>query len=176
MDSEGGLMNVWLLMAGIVLLPVVGLAAFWLHAGLTHPVINDIVTDVSRPLAYRGMPVAADYPGEAFAGRQRESYPDVRPLLLETTPHRAYELAIGLVRERGWQVVVDDADDLRIEATTRSLIFRFTDEIAVEVTAVEEGARVDMRSRSRVGQSDLGVNAKRIRAFLQDLAAHSSGG
>lgn len=168
-------MNVWWLTTGVLLLPVLGLAAFWLHAGLTHPVINDIVTDPSRPLAFRNMPVAAAYPGEAFASRQHESYPDIRPLLLESAPARAYEQALSLVRERGWTVLVEDDADLRIEATTRSLIFRFTDEIAVQVTATAQGARVDMRSRSRVGQSDLGVNARRIQAYLLDLAARSSG-
>src|SRR5690554_6575285 len=171
MVSEEGSVNGWLLIVGLVLLPVLGVMAFWLHAGLTHPAINDIVTDPAQPVTFRGMPAAVPYPVAAFESRQRESYPQVRPLLLEVTPQRAYEQALNLVRARGWTVVLEDAEGLRVEATVRSLIFRFTDEVAVQVSAVDVGARVDMRSRSRVGRSDLGVNVKRIQALLSDIEA-----
>jgi uncharacterized protein (DUF1499 family) len=33
------------------------------------------------------------------------------------------------------------------------------------------GSRVDIRSKSRVGESDLGVNARRIRDFIARLKA-----
>lgn len=37
------------------------------------------------------------------------------------------------------------------------------------------GSRIDVRSEWRVGRSDLGVNAKRIREFLRQLAAGKPG-
>ena len=37
------------------------------------------------------------------------------------------------------------------------------------IAASESGARIDLRSRSRIGRIDRGVNAKRIRAFLAAL-------
>jgi uncharacterized protein (DUF1499 family) len=61
----------------------------------------------------------------------------------------------------------------RLEATDTTRWFGFKDDVVVRVTPVAEGARVDVRSASRVGQSDLGANARRIRAFLAALAAHA---
>lgn len=168
-------MNTWLLAGGIVLLPVLALAGYWLHAGLTHPAINDIATDPAQPLVFRAMPVVVPYPGETFASRQRVAYPQVKPLLLEVAPALAYRAAIDLLHERGWTLVAEDTTELRIEATTRSRIFRFTDEVVLQVTPLPDGARVDMRSRSRVGRSDFGVNAARIEGFLQALGRRLPG-
>ena len=59
----------------------------------------------------------------------------------------------------------------RIEATDTTFWFRFKDDVALRVSAVPDGtSRVDMRSVSRLGRSDLGTNARRIREFLADLA------
>lgn len=57
----------------------------------------------------------------------------------------------------------------RLEATTRSRLYGFTDEVIVRVKASDSGALVDVRSRSRLGRVDHGVNAKRIRAYLAAL-------
>ena len=61
-----------------------------------------------------------------------------------------------------------------VEATATTLFFRFKDDVVVRVRpdpARPGGSIVDMRSISRVGGSDVGVNAERIRAFLADLQA-----
>jgi uncharacterized protein (DUF1499 family) len=42
--------------------------------------------------------------------------------------------------------------------------------VVVRVTAAEAGSRVDVRSVSRVGQSDVGTNAARIRTYLARVA------
>ena len=42
----------------------------------------------------------------------------------------------------------------------------FSDDIVVRIRADGTGSRVDIRSKSRVGESDLGVNARRIREFI----------
>lgn len=158
----------WL--GGALALPVAVLAGYWLHAGLTHPMINDIVTDTAQPLEFRGPAAPAPYAGEEFAREQRAAYPDVAPLMLAAAPEQVFALVKELVRERGWKVLAVDEADLRIEVTAQSLIFRFTDDIAIGVSVSHGETRVDMRSRSRVGRSDLGVNAKRIQTFLEDLA------
>jgi len=62
-------------------------------------------------------------------------------------------------------------DDLRIEATDTTRMFGFKDDVVIRVTASGSGSRVDARSLSRIGSSDLGTNAKRIRSFLRELAA-----
>jgi uncharacterized protein (DUF1499 family) len=58
-----------------------------------------------------------------------------------------------------------DVDAGRIEASHQSRWFRFTDDIVIRVVRDEAGSRIDMRSTSRQGLSDYGVNAARIRAY-----------
>lgn len=163
----------WWWLGAAVIAPLLAMGAYWAYAGLTHPVINDIVTDPDAPLAFQAMPQTVPYPGEVFAGQQRAAYPDVLPLQLGTPPRQAHALALELMRTRGWTVVSVSPSELRIEATEQSMLFRFTDEIVLQVTESATGARIDMRSRSRLGRSDLGVNAKRIRAFLAELQARA---
>jgi len=69
----------------------------------------------------------------------------------------------------GWTIVAADEAAGRIEASERSRWFGFTDDIIVRVTASGSGSRVDVRSSSRLGRSDFGVNAARVRAYLAEL-------
>jgi uncharacterized protein (DUF1499 family) len=71
----------------------------------------------------------------------------------------------------GLEVVDADAAEGRIEATATSLLFGFKDDVVVRVVPAPGGTKVDVRSQSRVGRSDLGVNAKRVRAFQEKLKA-----
>jgi uncharacterized protein (DUF1499 family) len=52
-----------------------------------------------------------------------------------------------------------------IEATETSFWYGFKDDVVIRVTGVDRESRIDIRSKSRVGKSDLGKNAERIRAF-----------
>ena len=76
---------------------------------------------------------------------------------------------MALTKDKGWEIVADEPKEGRIEAVDRSLLYGFKDEIVIRITASDGGARVDLRSRSRVGRIDRGVNAKRIRSFLAAL-------
>jgi uncharacterized protein (DUF1499 family) len=69
------------------------------------------------------------------------------------------------------KVVDANAAEGRIEATHTSMLYGFTDDVVVRVVADGTGSKVDVRSKSRVGRSDLGQNAKRIRVFLRELQA-----
>lgn len=158
-------------LAGIVFsLPVVLAAVQWELAARTYPAINDISTDLEDPPVFWDMPNPAEHPGQAFAELQRQGYPDLAPLQVAVAPQQVFAQALELVRERGWEVVAADDIDLRIEATVTSPLYGFTDEIVIRVSETDDGARIDMRSRSRLGRIDRGVNAARIRAFLEDLA------
>ena len=57
--------------------------------------------------------------------------------------------------------------DGQIELVQRSLIFRFPDYVTAQAVAVEGGAALCVYSRAMVGYSDLGVNAARIKAWLE---------
>jgi len=69
----------------------------------------------------------------------------------------------------GWNVVAVTPKEGRIEATATSFWFGLTDDIVIRVKPAGIGARLDIRSKSRVGQSDFGANARRIRAFIERL-------
>jgi len=126
-------------------------AAGYLRARSVPP-INDISTD----------------PNESSEA-QRRAYPDIRPLLLPVAPNVAFERAKGAMEEAGWQIVREDPSAGRIEAVATTRWFGFKDDVVVRITADGTGSRVDMRSKSRVGRSDLGTNAQRIRAYQRRL-------
>ena len=96
--------------------------------------------------------------------------PEIATTLLDVPPADALRRAERAARAMGWDIVAVSSDDLRIEAIATTLLFGFKDDIVIRVTANGPGSRVDMRSLSRVGSSDLGVNAKRIRSFMKELA------
>jgi uncharacterized protein (DUF1499 family) len=112
-------------------------------------------------------PVA--YGGAEIAAQQQRAYPDIRPLVVDQPFPEVFEQAITAVHAMGWQIVAVAPTEGRIEATDRTFWFGFTDDVAIRVRATEQGTRIDVRSTSRVGKSDLGANAARIRAYLATL-------
>jgi uncharacterized protein (DUF1499 family) len=114
---------------------------------------------------------AVAYPGADTARRQRQAYPWIEPLLLDRTQHNVFQAARRQVEAEGWEVHTADRAAGRIEATATSFWYGFKDDVVIRITEAPDGrTRVDMRSASRVGISDLGVNADRVRAFLDALA------
>ncbi|OWX97991.1 DUF1499 domain-containing protein [Thioclava sp. IC9] len=156
---------------GLILsFPVAGLGVAFEIAARTTPPINDISTDTEDPPVYWFTATPTDYPAQN-AEPQRSAYPDVRPLDLPIPVKDAFAEALTLVETRGWEVLSADPAENQIEAIARSRVFGFEDEVAVRVTDIETGSRIDMRSRSRLGQIDRGANARRIKAFLTELQA-----
>jgi uncharacterized protein (DUF1499 family) len=149
-------------------LPVAALGIGFELAARTTPAINDISTDTEDPPVFWFTATPSDYPAP-YAGPQRAAYPDVRPLDLPLPVDNAFAAALALVGARGWEVLSADPAENQIEAIARSRLFGFEDEVAIRVTETDSGARIDMRSRSRLGQVDRGANARRIEAFLADL-------
>jgi len=142
------------------------------------PAIHDISTDLDRPPAFTaGVPLRAGapnpmaYPGPEVAAKQRAGYPDLGPILVARPLAATYRAALAVVAELGWELVVASPGTRRIEATDTTAWFGFTGDIVVRIQPAGDGARVDVRSRSRVGRSDLGANAERIRRFRTRLQA-----
>jgi len=97
-------------------------------------------------------------------------YAPLEPLVIKAAPEKVFEAALHLVEQRGWTVVEADPLQGLLEATHTSPWWGFKDDVAIRFRGQEDGTvRVDMRSISRVGGSDLGANARRITAFLYDL-------
>jgi uncharacterized protein (DUF1499 family) len=137
--------------------------------GVGLPAINDITTDPDEPPAF--VDPARGYPGAEFAQAQRAAYPDLAPILLGRSPDEAFAAALAAAEQLGWKVVRQDAEEGTFEATDTTAVFRFVDDVAVRVRPDPQGARIDVRSKSRDGKGDLGANAARIRAFRDAVAA-----
>jgi uncharacterized protein (DUF1499 family) len=142
----------------------------------TVPMIHDISTDTDDPPAFvavlsrrAGAANPPEYDGAEVAAKQRAAYPDIQPIRLDDAPARAFERALAAARTMDWEIVASEPAEGRIEATATTRWFGFKDDIAIRVRPEGQGSRVDVRSKSRVGRSDLGANAARIRAFRQKL-------
>lgn len=110
------------------------------------------------------------FSGRSFAELQREAYPQIQPVILTgVTLAEAQAKARAAATALGWTIVTDDVAAGRLEAVDTSFWFGFKDDIVVMLTPDGAGIRVDARSVSRVGRSDLGMNAKRLEAFLEQL-------
>ena len=148
------------------------------------PAIHDVATDLDDLPQFSRLKVRADNlenipdegkpelkalpPEQRWKAIHRAHYGDVRTLRLAAPPGQVAQRAAALARERGWEIALAEGD--KVEATATSTFFRFKDDVVVRVRpAPGGGSLVDMRSISRVGGSDVGMNAKRIRAFLSDL-------
>ena len=137
-----------------------------------HPYINDITTDTENPPQF-SQPRTYE---RHFAELQRLGYPDLQSLELALPPAQAFARAREAAQALGWEVVAADQGAARIEAVATTFWFGFEDDIAVRIVPTATGSRVDVRSRSRVGRSDLGANASRIRTFFAALKGSLASG
>lgn len=155
-----------------------GMAAGMVITGFRVPVIHDISTDTDDPPAFvallplrQGAESRAEYDGPETARLQREGYPDLAPLQVPPPPTVVLPAAAAVAEELGWAVQVVAPADGRLEALAVTRWFGFTDDVVVRVRPEGSGSIVDIRSKSRVGRSDLGANAARVRKFLALLTA-----
>lgn len=136
------------------------------------PFIHDITTDIVSPPPFVAIkPLRADAPnGVDYVtdpAEQQKGYPDIQPLVIDgVAPADLFKRAEATAKAMGWEIVAAEAAEGRIEATDTTAWFGFKDDIVIRITAQGTGSRLDIRSMSRVGKSDLGKNADRIRKFL----------
>ncbi len=138
-----------------------------------HP-IHDVTTDLEDTLRFTPDVAALEalpMPRQDVLAIQAEIYPEIQPLILEEPGVEVFARALETARgTAGWEVIKVDEAAGRIEAVATSTIFRFADDVVIRVEPDADGTRVDVRSRSRMGQSGLGANAARIGAYLDALA------
>jgi uncharacterized protein (DUF1499 family) len=164
-------------LAGLVIgLITVGVPAYYLQKARSVPPIHDITTDTEDPPAFQTIlplraqaPNPATYGGPAVAAQQREHYPDIAPADYPVGTEAAFQAALAAARDLGWTVVAMDEVGGQIEATDRTFWFGFADDVVIRIRPTATGSRIDVRSVSRVGVSDVGANAARIRTFLAQL-------
>jgi uncharacterized protein (DUF1499 family) len=175
--------GMWRALAGlIVALVVAGVPLSYLRTARSVPPIHDITTDPDDPPQFEaiaplraGAPNPVAYGGPEVAAQQRAGYPDIAPMDYPVAPPTAFEAALAAAEAMGWTIVATDEAAGRIEASDRTLWFGFVDDIVIRVRSTDAGSRVDVRSTSRVGVSDVGTNAARIRAYLGELNGQMRG-
>lgn len=145
------------------------------------PAIHDITTDLANPPQFEAITVRADNlvgvgTVENWKKLHAAAYADLRPLEIARPVAQVTADAVRLAQQQGWKIVKSDPARGHVEATASVSYIRFQDDIVLRIVPTQDGAgsRVDMRSISRIGVSDLGVNAKRIRAFQKALADAAS--
>lgn len=166
---------------GLVVALVIGAAAAvppasGLLRALSVPPIHDISTDTGNPPEFvavlklrAGAPNPPGYAGKEVAEQQRKAYPDLQPLTLGVSSETAFARARAAAEAMGWEIVAADPAAGRIEAVATTFWFGFKDDIVVRIAPEGAGSRIDARSKSRVGESDVGTNAQRLRTYLQRL-------
>lgn len=172
-------------LAGLALLTgAVGAAIpwAWQEQARSVPPIHDISTDTETPPAFvaiaplrRDAPNPVEYAGKDTAKAQREAYPDIQPLRFDAPAARVFPAAVDTAAELGWELVDANENQGRIEAIDTTRWFGFKDDVVIRIKTENGQTRLDVRSKSRVGRSDVGTNAKRIRQFRERLAAKLAG-
>jgi hypothetical protein len=167
---------------GLVLAMVIGIVVAaiplrGLQQARSVPPIHDISTDLADPPVFvavlplrRDAANGAEHEGEVVAEQQRAAYPGLKAAYVASPPQLAFERALDAARAMRWEIIDADAASGRIEATDTTLWFGFKDDVVIRVRPEGAGSRIDVRSVSRVGRSDVGANAARIRAYLQRVS------
>ena len=171
----------------LIALVYVGWIGTFFVKALTVPAIHDVSTDLADPPAFQTLQLRADNldnvpgaddpkmrgltPEQRWAMVHQKDYGDIRSVRVNEPVATVIAKAERLAKARGWDVAISLPEEGRMEATETSAFFQFKDDVVLSVrpSNTGEGSIVDMRSVSRVGQSDLGMNAKRVRSFLADL-------
>lgn len=170
--SEFALLVVALVIGGVAFI----LPWQWRQTARQVPPIHDITTDLGNPPEFRAiLPLRRDaqnpatYGGPAIASQQRAAYPDIKPVYLSEGTAVAFTKALAAAREMDWDIVAADSAAGRIEAVATTRWFGFKDDVVIRITSDGTRSRIDVRSVSRVGRSDVGTNARRIREYLARL-------
>ncbi|GMN13628.1 DUF1499 domain-containing protein [Altererythrobacter sp. MTPC7] len=140
------------------------------------PAIHDATTDLDDPPSFTALSLSPDnlrgLSGEDEWRRlHAEAYGDLDTVRIAAPPAEVIARAQSLAEARGWTIADVSAEEGRLEATAYASWLKFRDDVVLRVVEDGDGSLVDMRSVSRVGISDLGENAKRIREFLDELQA-----
>jgi len=157
---------------------VAGTLGQWLLQARKVPAIHDITTDPKYPAPFvavvplrQGAANPIAYGGPEVYAQQQKAYPDIQPLHLDVPRERAFQAVERAARGMGWTIDADVPGEGRLEATATTFWFGFKDDVAVRVNPDGAGSRVDVRSVSRIGKSDVGTNARRVRTFLSKVKA-----
>ena len=170
-------------LGGVVLaLALLAFPGYLALQSLRLPVLNDISTDIADPPQFSLSRIATEARGgrnprartTAERQAQRAAYPGVQPILLELEGDDAYQLVLKAVQALGWKIIDQSSPGGRaglghIDAVARTLIMAFPDDVTIRVQPLAGQTKLDVRSVSRYGRNDFGVNARRVERFAEEL-------
>lgn len=140
------------------------------------PPIHDISTDTLNPPEFVAIaplradaPNSVEYAGEQTAAQQRSAYPELKTLSYSQSKADLIVATEQTVNNLGWELVNTDNNRGIVEATDETMWFGFKDDVVIRVVDNGNERLLDVRSKSRVGTSDLGKNAARIHGFIEEL-------
>lgn len=163
------------------LVPLIGIGS-QLVLARSVPAIHNISTDTVNPPKFSrvtelraGSDNPLVYDASLLADVQAKAYPNVKTLLTDLKMRQAHKIAVGVASSFGWYIVAESVVTGMIEATETTKLWGFKDDVVIRITERPNGgSAIDMRSVSRVGQSDLGANAKRIEKFMAEFEARAN--
>jgi len=170
-QSRAGISSSLLVLGVCVVLIVVPL--HWYQTARNVPPIHDITTGTANPPGFEAVvplrkqvqdPV--EYGGQSVARQQKDAYPDIDTFIVNAPYEDVFSRVQYVAEDMDWRIVDSDVDRGRLEAVDTTLWFGFKDDIVVRVRSEGSSTEVDVRSKSRVGKSDVGTNARRIQRFL----------
>jgi len=141
-----------------------------------YPPIHDISTDTATPPSFifldddrPGAKNTLEYEGKEIAQQQQQAYPNVKPLLTSLSVEDSYQKSLLLAEKMGWEIVYEDPQKVFFEATAYTTFFHFADDVIIRISEQVNGSKIDIRSVSRIGRGDRGVNAQRINRFIHEF-------
>ena len=167
-----------------VFIACLGLAlpGYYLAKAARLPMLTDVQTSPDEPLEFTtlntmrpagAIPIKDPTPAQIDA--QDDAYPDLEPMMLERSAPEVFSIVHEAVDRLGWDIVVNDPPGEtgigHIEATARSLIMGFTNDVVIQIKGDDAHAQIDARSVSRYGMHDFGANAKYIRKLFAEVTA-----
>lgn len=162
----------------ILVIVAVGLPLSMMNKGKSVPPIHDISTDLVNPPEFMAIvalradaPNPAAYAGEETAKQQREAYPDLTTVKYTQSADQLFAAAETAVNKLGWALVNADKSMGIIEATDTTAWFGFKDDVVIRINDTGTERLLDVRSKSRVGKSDLGKNSERIHSLIKEINA-----
>ncbi len=172
----------------LIALALCAYPAYLVARAYSQPIVADVSTDpvdpprfdaIARLRTRQANPVT--YAGLNTPEQLRSLYPDIEPLDLALPPQTAYAAVLAALAKRKdnpiaplWRVIDERPPilgrrDGHIEAIAYTPIMGFRDDVAIRIRATREGSRVDVRSASRYGRWDFGVNAGRVLSLIEAI-------